>query len=155
MYCEKCGKTLAENAKFCDDCGTRVTPPETMEAIKPEQSTTPPPPPVPATPPPPPPPKPVQQTNQYTYGPGANAVSLDKPLSVGAYLGMFILLAIPIVNIIMVFVWAFGGSTNKNKKNYAIAVMILVILGIILSIVMAITMGSLFATLFRDMDFYY
>jgi hypothetical protein len=25
----------------------------------------------------------------------------------------------PIVNIILLFIWAFGSSTNLNKKNYA------------------------------------
>lgn len=40
------------------------------------------------------------------------------PLTMGQYLLMFIILAIPIANFIMPFVWAFGNG-NINKKNFA------------------------------------
>ncbi|MEG1719950.1 MAG: zinc ribbon domain-containing protein, partial [Clostridia bacterium] len=37
MFCQNCGKSLLENAKFCPECGTKVileTPNSTSEPIK-------------------------------------------------------------------------------------------------------------------------
>ncbi|MDF2964072.1 MAG: hypothetical protein K0S39_5807 [Paenibacillus sp.] len=50
----------------------------------------------------------------------------------------FIVSAIPIVNIIMLFVWAFGDNTNPNKKNYAKASLILAAIFIVLYVVFLI-----------------
>ena len=39
-------------------------------------------------------------------------------MSVGSYVLMFILLSIPVVNVICWIVWLVSPDTNKNKKNY-------------------------------------
>ena len=51
--------------------------------------------------------------------------------------------AIPLINIIMLFVWAFGGSTNPNKANWAKAslIWIAIIFGFFL---LVITFGGVF-----------
>lgn len=59
-------------------------------------------------------------------------------MSVGSYIGMFILSAIPIVNIICWIVWLVSPNTNKNKKNYCIATIVLWIIGVVLSIIVSI-----------------
>ena len=41
MFCTKCGKELAAEAKFCTRCGTRVTPPSQPPAPAPQQSAVP------------------------------------------------------------------------------------------------------------------
>lgn len=69
-------------------------------------------------------------------------------MTVGDFILTFFLLAIPIVNIILVFVWAFGESVNQNKKNMAKAVLILMVIGVVISI----AMGILFATFFSTLD---
>ena len=66
---------------------------------------------------------PYQQN--YVQMPPPAYPSLTDPLSVGQYLGMFISLCIPIINIILLFVWGFGSGVNLNKKNYARAVLII------------------------------
>ena len=38
-------------------------------------------------------------------------------VTVGEWIVTFIILAIPLVNLIMLFVWAFGGDVNINKQN--------------------------------------
>ena len=43
-------------------------------------------------------------------------------MSVGSYVLMFILLSIPVVNVICWIVWLVSPDTNKNKKNYDITV---------------------------------
>jgi hypothetical protein len=70
----------------------------------------------------------------------------ESPLSVGDFLIMFILLIIPIVNLIMMFVWAFSGNGNLNRRNFARAGLIVVLIEIILT---AIFWGSISALFFR------
>jgi hypothetical protein len=48
-----------------------------------------------------------------------------KPLSIGDWIITLIILAIPIVNIIMLIVWAVSGSTHPSKKSYAQASLII------------------------------
>lgn len=52
----------------------------------------------------------------------------DAPLSMGQFLGMMLLTCIPIVGFILLLVWAFSGSSNENKKNYARAALIMAII---------------------------
>lgn len=76
--------------------------------------------------------QPVQPQYVQTYDP-TTAV-----MSVGSYIGMFILSAIPIVNIICWIVWLVSPNTNKNKKNYCIATIVLWAIGVVLSIIVSI-----------------
>ncbi len=55
-------------------------------------------------------------------------------MSVGEYIGMTILLAIPVVNIICWIIWLTSPNTNKNKKNYLIAQLVIMLIGVALSI---------------------
>ena len=147
MFCEQCGKEIPDNSKFCAGCGAKAEPTEPIvQAVEADPQKTPTPEPIeppkaqPA-PPPPPKPAPVVATNQSTqYN---NRDNLIKPLSIGAYIGTFIILAIPIVNLIMLLVWSFSDSVNINKKHLAIAILILILISIVLSIGLAILMASL------------
>lgn len=47
----------------------------------------------------------------------------------------FIIMAIPVVNIIMLCVWAFGNRTPKSKSNWAKANLIFMFIGVVLLIV--------------------
>ncbi len=57
----------------------------------------------------------------------------SEPLSIGQYIGMFLLMLIPIANVILLLVWGFGGSLNLNKRNFARAALILCAVMFILS----------------------
>jgi len=81
---------------------------------------------------------PVQPQAQPVYKPQAQAAADPKktaPLPVWKFIGIFLLTCIPILGAIMIIVWTFGSSFNKNTQNYARAVFILFILSFILSIV--------------------
>lgn len=57
-----------------------------------------------------------------------------EPLSVGQWVLTIFLLAIPIVNIVMLFVWAFGGNKDE-RENFAKASLIWMLIGIAITLV--------------------
>ncbi|UKS25155.1 hypothetical protein LOZ80_26655 [Paenibacillus sp. HWE-109] len=59
-------------------------------------------------------------------------------LSVKNWMLTILLLAIPIVNIILLFVWAFSSGENPNKANYAKASLIWAAIGIVLYLLFAV-----------------
>ena len=61
--------------------------------------------------------------------------STTAPMTFGDWMLTILLLMIPLVNIILLFVWAFSSETNLNKKNFAKAQLIFMGIGIILSII--------------------
>ena len=65
-------------------------------------------------------------------------------ISVGEWIITFIILAIPLVNIIMLFVWAFGGGVNLSKKNYARASLIFLAAVLVLYIILFAIIGTSF-----------
>lgn len=67
---------------------------------------------------------------------------IENQLSVKQWVFTILLLAIPIVNIVLLFIWAFG--EKNNKTNYARALLIVGSIYIILVIILSI-MGSLLA----------
>ena len=58
-----------------------------------------------------------------------------KPVSIGQWIITFIILGIPLLNVIMLIVWALGESTHPSKKSYAQAILVIfgviVVLGIV------------------------
>lgn len=73
-------------------------------------------------------------------------------VSIGDWVLTILILALPLINIIMLFVWAFGGGTNKTKANFAKANLIWMVITIVLFISMFSTivgMAALFANEFQ------
>jgi len=67
-------------------------------------------------------------------------------LSIKDWIITFIIAAIPIVNIIMLFVWGFGDSTNPNKANWAKASLILMAaVAVLYLLIMLIFAGAMFS----------
>lgn len=58
----------------------------------------------------------------------------NNVVSVGNWVLTIILMGIPVVNLVLLLVWAFGDNTPVSKKNYAKAALILMAVGIILMI---------------------
>jgi len=51
-------------------------------------------------------------------------------ISVGEWIGTFLICCIPLVGFIMMFVWAFGGNANETKANWAKAGLLMAVIGI-------------------------
>lgn len=70
--------------------------------------------------------QPPQQQYQVPYQPMPVYDDTREVMSIGSYIAMFILSAIPIVNIICWIVWLVSPNTNKNKKNFILAQIIII-----------------------------
>ena len=64
-------------------------------------------------------------------------------MSTGGFIGIFLLMLIPIVNLILLIVWACGGCRKVNQTNLARAMLVLMLIGIVLSMLLALV-GGLF-----------
>ncbi len=65
-----------------------------------------------------------------------------EEITLGDWMVTILLSALPIVNIIMLFVWAFGSSTNPSKANWAKATLIWMVIGIVLVILFMVVIGT-------------
>jgi hypothetical protein len=70
-----------------------------------------------------------------------------SPMSVKDWMIDFFILCIPFVNIIMLFVWAFGGENNINEKKFARAALLFIPIGVVgilvLFVIMVISEGGM------------
>lgn len=90
--------------------------------------------------------QPQQQPPQYNpqYQHEYNAADLSKPMTVGQYMLVYLIGAIPVAGIIMMFVWAFGSNTNINKKNWARAMLLWALIILVLYIIIFAIFGAAF-----------
>ncbi len=81
-----------------------------------------------------------------------------KPLTVWEYVLLFLVTAIPIVNIIMLCIWAFRKEENQNRKNFARAALVFVGVGTVVGVIVmavfwqVILYGIAFETQKWDID---
>ena len=139
-FCTNCGATLDDDKKFCTECGASVN--ETPAG---------------AAPPPPPPPQSAPQPQaapvyahtatatmpppQSAYQPAAACGGDMTPakgskyehITTKGYIGIMLLMCIPIVGQILIIVWALGGCRKINKRNLARASLILMLVMMLLT----------------------
>lgn len=149
MFCEQCGNQMTEDSLFCSNCGSKnnlqVTEQVSQDSIgeqkqeevkytqpeqEPKQNTE------------------IRRVNQPAY------VDLNAPMSIGSYLIALLLLTIPIVNIILLIVWAVGSNVNKNKKNFAIAALIFMAISIVIGIVFGAGIALFISNIFDSVSYY-
>ena len=66
-----------------------------------------------------------------------------KPVSVANWIFTFIILAIPLVNLIMLIIWAVGGTSYPSKKTFAQANFVILGIAFCISVVIAILWPAL------------
>lgn len=93
--------------------------------------------------------QPVPPVNNTTYVqmPPAEEVS-----SVGDWVLTIFLTTIPCVGLIMLFVWAFGGSAKKSKSNWAKAQLIWALIWAVLGILAYVFLGAALIELANTMS---
>lgn len=72
---------------------------------------------------------------------------LEEPVSLGEWVILYLIMMVPLVNIIMLFVWGFGSGTKKSKANYCKASLIFMAIGFVLSLLLFSTIGAAIASL--------
>ena len=71
----------------------------------------------------------------------ANQVQKNEPVTIKEWIIVFIITAIPLVNIVMLFVWAFGGNANKSIESWAKASLLMFLFTIVLVVIMGLLFG--------------
>ena len=126
-FCTECGKEIEAGVAFCTECGTKApadpatATTETVTEAKDTQVETP----VVHTPPA----QSYQAQQTYTQ-PAPDPTS--KVVGTGAYFGLMLLFAIPIIGQIACIIMAFAPK-NKNIKHFARAMLIWMVIGIIIA----------------------
>lgn len=67
--------------------------------------------------------------------------STYTPVSVGNWMLTYLLMCIPIVNLILLFVWAFGSNTPVSKANWAKASLIWMLIAIAFYVLLFTVVG--------------
>lgn len=133
-FCTNCGKQVADGVKFCTSCGTP------MASY------------IPPTPPPaqtvPPQAAPVPQQPVYAVPVTGRQ---EEPISTGEYIGIFLLMIVPIVNLICHLIWACGGCKKVNKRNLARAMLVLILIVTALTVLLVLAGSLLFGDMFNEL----
>lgn len=103
MICMNCGKEVADGTRFCTECGAPMQPQQ---------------------------PPMYQQPYQQQYQPYRQENN-EAPVSMGQYLLWLILSAIPTAGFIIMIIFALD-KTNKNRSNFAKAMLILTAVGVVI-----------------------
>lgn len=128
MNCANCGAYCPEGTTFCQNCGAAVLQQSHIQDQPPVNPT-------PYQPP----------VNPTSYQPPVNP-QLEEPVSVSEWFLSTLLMVVPIVNIVMVFVWAFGGGSKKSKSNYFKAYLIWIAIGVVIGIIATILLTTVFSS---------
>ncbi|MGM0396450.1 MAG: hypothetical protein ACQEP4_05280 [Bacillota bacterium] len=56
----------------------------------------------------------------------------DESVSVAEWIATTLIMVIPLVNIVMPFVWAFGSGTKRSKSNFFKAQILMGLIGVVL-----------------------
>ena len=125
-FCTNCGTNVPDGIKFCTSCGTPMSVQAQPQAPPPPQQTY-------VQPQPAPQPLPQQAyapPSQPAYAqpqPGYVAPAGDpnaplppgskyEPITTGGYIGIFLLMLLPLINLILLIIWPCGGC---QKVIYA------------------------------------
>ncbi|MBQ4550260.1 MAG: zinc ribbon domain-containing protein, partial [Oscillospiraceae bacterium] len=146
-FCTNCGATLDDDKKFCTECGAPVN-----EA---PAGAAPPPPPPQSAPQPqaapvyaqaatatmPPPQSAYQQATAYGGDVPPPKGSKYEPITTGGFIGIMLLMCIPIVGQILMIIWAFA-ARKVNKRSLARASLIMMVVMLIISFLIGLAVKS-------------
>ncbi len=154
-FCTNCGTQVADGIKFCTSCGAAMNggaaqaepqqpqsqqaqpqagPQQAQQQAYQQQPYQ----------------QPYQQP-QPQYQPQYQPPYVEEPISTGGYIGIFLLMMIPLVNLICLIVWACGGCKKVNKRNLSRAMLVLMLIGIVLGVLLGMAGSLLFGDVFNEL----
>lgn len=89
----------------------------------------------------PPPAQPTELTAESVKG------TKYEPISAWGFIGIMLLMCIPVVGLILTIVWACGGCRKICKRSLARAAIIMTVIGIVIGIIFALVGGALINSL--------
>ena len=84
-----------------------------------------------------------QSQQYYSQNQGTGIPASHKPIGAWGYIGYNLLFSIPLVGIIMLFVFAFGGTGNINLRNYSRSFLLIMLIALILWLIFAVLLFGL------------
>ncbi len=114
MICKNCGMDNADNVQYCSNCGasTQQNPAPTYNNAQNGNNGTP------------------------TYVNVQVPSDTNNLVSIGAYVGMWFAMCVPILNIVMMIIWATSG--NKSKKNFVLAYLLMIAISVGITILVSV-----------------
>jgi hypothetical protein len=82
----------------------------------------------------------IKLTNERTCGNNASSGGGNNYISVGSWMWMMFVMAIPIIGLIMILVWAFTGD-NESRKNYYRAILAWILVFVLLWVALFVIIG--------------
>ena len=80
--------------------------------------------------------------------------TVKNHVTLGEWIVTLIITAIPLVGLIMLFVWAFGDGTNPSKKTWAQAYLVMILIALVLGIIFFVAFASILSSMFGNMNTY-
>lgn len=72
---------------------------------------------------------------------------IQTPVSIGEWMITLLIMTLPLINVIMLFIWAFSGNSNISKANWAKATIIWGVIIIAVYLFFILLLGGLFTGL--------
>jgi len=80
-----------------------------------------------------------------------NTTNTSQSLSIGHWMLVLFLTFIPLLNVIMLLVWAFGSETPTVKANWAKAMLLWMVIGIALYAILFLIFGAALISGYGDL----
>ena len=123
MKCPNCGNEIPDNQKFCTVCGTPLTEDARMDGMYGAADGT------------------YSSAGDAAAGSAAfdpNTIPADfRPLSTWAYFGYQLLFSLPFVGFVCLLIFSFGGTHNRNLRNFARSYFCMFIIVVLLILILA------------------
>ena len=108
--CPNCGAVLGDGLRFCTECGASAPLAEVRVQRQPAAAGA-----APSA-------RPSARDERYAL------------ITTGGYIGIVLLMCIPLLGLILTIIWAFGGCRKLQKRNFARAALILMAISLVISL---------------------